>query len=385
MRNRGLCGERRQRCPCCSTACGSSSTGVTTRPASRSSTATRHAGRTPSRPSAGSGRRARRAKRSKAPPGSGTRAGRHMVLRPTATPIHIAIARGRIAVVHNGIIENHDVLNEELLQKGHTLLVGDRHRGHRTPDRIDRCGREVLFAGGRAQGSRRSAGGFRLGMRVGRRTGRDRGGPTRISRGPRQDRRGRVRRLRYPRPARVHARHGDHGQRSDRRDQARLDPPVRLRRQRDRARGHPRRVGHGRGREGRLRGLHAQGDLRAARGGPEHDARPLQERSRCPRRSEVERGDPQEHLEDRGRRLRDVVPCGYRGQAFDRALDPDPGRARPRLGVPLSRPRARRALAGHRDRPIGRDRGHPRRGPVRQGDGRPGRRDHQRRRVLDHA
>ena len=42
---------------------------------------------------------------------------------------------GRIALVHNGIIENHIELSDELRAAGHTLRVGDRHRGSRPPHR----------------------------------------------------------------------------------------------------------------------------------------------------------------------------------------------------------------------------------------------------------
>ena len=38
---------------------------------------------------------------------------------------------GRIAVVHNGIIENHEEIRKELLRKGHRFAERDRFRGHR--------------------------------------------------------------------------------------------------------------------------------------------------------------------------------------------------------------------------------------------------------------
>jgi glucosamine--fructose-6-phosphate aminotransferase (isomerizing) len=40
----------------------------------------------------------------------------------------------RIALVHNGIIENHDELRAELRERGYVFEQPDRHRSHRAPD-----------------------------------------------------------------------------------------------------------------------------------------------------------------------------------------------------------------------------------------------------------
>ena len=44
-------------------------------------------------------------------------------------------AAGRIGLVHNGIIENHDELRAELTKKGYVFETPDRYRGDRAPDR----------------------------------------------------------------------------------------------------------------------------------------------------------------------------------------------------------------------------------------------------------
>ena len=58
----------------------------------------------------------------------------------------------RIAVVHNGIIENADELRAKLSADGVGLRVRDRHRGARPPDRPRRRG-DRLAGGGRPQGA----------------------------------------------------------------------------------------------------------------------------------------------------------------------------------------------------------------------------------------
>ena len=60
---------------------------------------------------------------------SATPAGRPMARRPSATPIRIVA--GRVAVVHNGIIENFRALRAELRGRGPGLRDRDRHRDRR--------------------------------------------------------------------------------------------------------------------------------------------------------------------------------------------------------------------------------------------------------------
>ena len=70
--------------------------------------------------------------------GSATPDGPPTGRRPIATPILTWAAeatRPTVAVVHNGVIENHAVLRRELEAEGLRLPEPDRHRGHRPPDR----------------------------------------------------------------------------------------------------------------------------------------------------------------------------------------------------------------------------------------------------------
>ena len=52
----------------------------------------------------------------------------------TEANAHPHIAIGELAVVHNGIIENHEEQRERLRGAGLRVRVADRHRGHRPPD-----------------------------------------------------------------------------------------------------------------------------------------------------------------------------------------------------------------------------------------------------------
>ena len=64
-----------------------------------------------------------RSSRSRASSASATRAGRRTAGRPRRTRIRIATARGRIVVVHNGIIENYLELKQELTAEGHRFVT----------------------------------------------------------------------------------------------------------------------------------------------------------------------------------------------------------------------------------------------------------------------
>ena len=75
-----------------------------------------------------------------AAPASPTPAGPPTARRRCTTPTRTSAGeprrqrgRGRIALVHNGIIENHDELRAELQAQGLRVRQPDRHRGHRPP------------------------------------------------------------------------------------------------------------------------------------------------------------------------------------------------------------------------------------------------------------
>ncbi len=134
----------------------------------------------------------------------------------------------------------------------------------------------------------------------------------------------------------------------------------------------------------RVRRLHEQGDPRAAEGRRRHAARPG-----ASRRDARPRRDP--HLDRRAeagrqglhRGVREQLPRGVDGQVRDRTLGAPPGRDRHRERVPLPRPGSRRQDPRHRGEPVGGDGrhlpGHPGGRPAR----REGARDLQRGRLVD--
>ena len=179
---------------------------------------------------------------------------------------------GRVAVVHNGIIENYTVAARRARGQRPHPAQRDGHRDDRAPHRELLRGR----SGRRGpQGGRAPRGKLRHRRRAPRHPVHDRRGPQGLAADHRARRRREHRRQRHPRRARTHA--SGHGapRRRDRRGQRRPDHRVRRRRRR---RGRPGdddgRVGPRRRREGRLRGLHAQGDPRAAQGTARDPARP---------------------------------------------------------------------------------------------------------------
>ena len=50
---------------------------------------------------------------------------------PSERNAHPHISRDGVAIVHNGIIENHDELREELIRLGYVVHVGDRYGSDR--------------------------------------------------------------------------------------------------------------------------------------------------------------------------------------------------------------------------------------------------------------
>ncbi|CAA9415879.1 MAG: Glutamine--fructose-6-phosphate aminotransferase [isomerizing], partial [uncultured Nocardioides sp.] len=167
----------------------------------------------------------------------------------------------------------------------------------------------------------------------------------------------------------------------------------RRRRQRQRLRRHarrgpplPRRLGPRRGREGRPRLVHAQGDPRAAARRGRVPAGPPQRRGpAAARRDAPLRRRPARHRQDHHHRGRHVLLRRHGRQVRHRALDPHLGRGRARQRVPLPRPDPDPLHPGGRDQPVGRDRRHPAGHPARAGAALAGAGDLQHQRVHDPA
>jgi hypothetical protein len=76
---------------------------------------------------------------SPAPTASATRAGPRMAASPTPMPTPTSAATGKIALIHNGVIENYLSMKKFLTWQGLHLQVRDRHRGALQPDRLPLC------------------------------------------------------------------------------------------------------------------------------------------------------------------------------------------------------------------------------------------------------
>ena len=77
-----------------------------------------------------------------APPASGTPAGPPTAARPTATPTRTSTADGRVAVIHNGIIENFAALRAELEADGDEFACDTDTEVRRPPARRELAARE---------------------------------------------------------------------------------------------------------------------------------------------------------------------------------------------------------------------------------------------------
>ena len=143
------------------------------------------------------------------------------------------------------------------------------------------------------------------------------------------------------------------------------------------ARGDGARLGRRRCREGRVRDLHAQGDLRAARGRRRDDRRPRSARNARPRGARHVRPGCQGAPPHRPRRVRHCVPRVRRRALRDRGVGARSGRVRHRERVDLPQPGDQRARPRHRDHAVGRDARHDRGAQARAGEGRTNRRDHE--------
>ena len=126
------------------------------------------------------------------------------------------------------------------------------------------------------------------------------------------------------------------------------DLPRRGRRDR-RARGDRDRLGRRERREVGLRDVHAQGDLRAAGGDPRDDRRPRPRPAADPRGPRPDRARDPEPPADRHRRLRQRLPRRRRRPLHRRGVGAPAGRARHRQRMDLPQPRVDEGHAGDRD------------------------------------
>ena len=297
---------------------------------------------------------------------------------PEVHNAHPHFSRNRIALVHNGIIENHDELRAELQQARLRLHQPDRHRGHRPPG-----GPPVRRRPVRRRAARHAAAEGRLRhrrvlpRRAAARGGRARRlaadpGPGQGRELPGQRRHGAGRRDRPDRlPGRRRRGRPAAGQDLDRRAPGRR--PLQ---------GRAARSAHGggaqrRGRAGPVPALHAKGDLRAAARHCRHAGRPGRDHRHQPRAVRRRR---LQGLQGRGA----GADPGLRHQLLQRqhrqvlaGVDRrHPHQRGDRQRIPLPRQRAQPEDAGRHHQPERRDRRHAGRAEARARPGHAAHADH---------
>ena len=322
----------------------------------------------------------------RATPAWDTPAGRRTAHRTTATPTRTPDVDGRIAVVHNGIIENFAELRDELEPRRRRDGQRDRHRGRGAPGRRAGAAPAAALADAVRAVCRRLHGAFTLVLL-------DAEEPDVVVAARRNS------------PLVVGVGEGEMFLGSDvaafieftreavelGQDQIVETAPRRLHDHRLRRRSRP-----------RARPFHIDWDLAAAEKGG-FDYFMLKEIEEQPAAvADTLLGhfvDGQIVLDEQRldrQELRDidkvfVVACGIGlprradRQAGHRALDAHAGRGRDGLGVPLPRPGARPADARRRDQPVRRDGGHAGGGAARPRAARPGAGDLQHQRRADPA
>ena len=178
---------------------------------------------------------------------------------------------GRIAVIHNGIIENSNAIRKALEARGHTFksetdtevlahLVGEFYQGN-----LEEAVAEAL---------RDVDGAYGLAFVSADEPGRTRGRPQGLAAAGRRRRERVFRRLGRLAAAGAHPLGGLPRRRRDGGADPRRLPGAQPPDDADQQAGEPDRLGPGDGRAERLPALHAQGDLRAAREPVQHAPRP---------------------------------------------------------------------------------------------------------------
>ena len=273
------------------------------------------------------------------------------VIEANAHPIEACEGSG-VTVVHNGIIENYATLRRELSDAGHEYhsdtdseviahLIEECYSG----DLVE----AVRAAYARLDGHFAFAAAHRdsPGILVAAR----RGCPLVVGRGGGRD----VHGVGHPGVPQLDAQGAVRARRRDRgRAPGRRDVPL-GRRRRDRARRRRGRLGRGGGREAGLRDVHAEGDRGAARRDRRDDRRAALPRRAPARRPRALRARDPRPLAGRLPGLRHLLPRRTDRPLPARGVGPDPVGVGHRERVALPACRDRRADAGDRRRPVGRD------------------------------
>ena len=291
---------------------------------------------------------------------------------------------GRIAVIHNGIIENSAAIRKALEQRGHTFksetdtevlahLVGEFYQGN-LEEAVAAALRDVDGAYGLAFISADEPGvlvAARQGLAPAGGRGRERV----------------VRRLGRLAVAAVHPLGGLPRRRRDGGAHPRRLPGAQPGDHPDQQAGQPDRLGPRDGGAGRLRPLHAEGDLRAAGEPLQHAPRPPAggRRHGAGQRPQPERRPAQAGRADHHHRLRHLLALGAHRRVHAGGDGADTGGGGVRLRVPLPQSGGGRPHAGDRHLSVGRDRGHAGRDPRGQAPGRAHGRAGERRRLHHRA
>ena len=306
---------------------------------------------------------------------------------PTDRNAHPHLGRhDRVAVIHNGIIENFAELRDELEADGRRDALRHRHRDRRPPARARARDRRRPHRGHAARSASGSSGAFTL-------VAVDAEDPSRVVAARRNS------------PLVVGLGEGENFLGSDvaafiehTREALELgqDQVVTITREGVEVTGFdgtpaegtplPRRLGPLGRREGRPRLVHAQGDLRAAARRRRRAARPpLRRRPAAARRDAALGAGAARRRQDHHHRVRHGVLRRPGREVRHRALDPDPVRGRAGPRVPLPRPDPDPGHPGGGDQPVGRDRRHLDGDPARTHAGVAGAGDLQHQRLDDPA